>query len=172
MSKRVQLIMAILVVVGGGLWLFGATFIRHSLKTDYIGEAGFAVAIGLIAVAAGIVLVIRYRGALRAAPEPGRSTAINEPGDDQPLVPASTTRPLVMWAVGGAWTFLVEPLGFLIATPILIGIELWLLGFRRHVPLVLIAVIGGTLMWIAFDFLLRINLPGGILGPLTDRLHL
>lgn len=171
MSKRVELGLSVLVVIGGVAWIIGAQNIRHSLKTDQIGEQGFPLILGAIFVIGGSVLVWRNYQAWRADARP-QTPQINEPGDEEPDLPASNTRPLVMWGVCMAWTVAVGPIGFLIVTPILIAAELWLMDFRRPIPVLVIALLGSFLMWFTFDFLLMINIPGGLLAPITDPLHL
>jgi hypothetical protein len=47
-----------------------------------------------------------------------------------------------------------------------------MLGYRRIVRLVAISLVSVFLMWFTFDFLLGVNLPAGLHGPITNRLRL
>lgn len=171
MSRRVDLYISLFIVLIGAVYLWMNSQIFQATQNDPIGERGFPAALGLVVVIGGAVGAIRAFMNLRAEPEPLMEVRFNEPGDEE-AYPASSTRPIVMWALCLVWVVTVEPVGYLIVTALWAGVELWLLGFRKPVNLVVLAVLGSFLTWFIFDFLLMINLPGGVLAPLTDGLHL
>ena len=171
MSNRVNLAIAVALAVGALTWLLGAAQIRHMLLTDHIGEGGLATFIGLATLVLSASLIARYVPLVRAE-APATTAPLNEPGDEEPDLPASWTRPLIFMAACGLWTVVLNPLGFLIATPFFIAAQLWLLGYRDPVRLVLISVFAAFAIWFVFDFVLGVNLPGGLHHSLTDRLRL
>lgn len=171
MSNRVNLAIAIAFVIGGLAWLVGALNIRHMLKTDHIGEGGLATFLGALVVVLGLILVFRYLPLARAERNTAQVT-INEPGDEEVDLPASNVRPIAFIVACTAWSVLLPVIGFLIVTPIFIAAQLWMLSYRRPLPVIAIAV-GSTLaMWIIFDLILGINLPSGLHRQFTDRIRL
>jgi hypothetical protein len=170
-SNRVNLSIAVALLLGSIAWLVGAMNIRHMLRSDRIGEAGLAVFLGVLVAILSVSLIVRYLPLARA--ERATATgAINEPGDEEPDLPASSLRPLLFMAACGLWTVLLAPLGFLIATPPFIAAQLWMLGYRHPLRAAAIAVFSAVAMWLVFDFVLGVNLPAGLHGPVTNRLRL
>ena len=64
------------------------------------------------------------------------------------------------------WGF--RTLGYVLVSMILSGIVMWLIGVRKPVQLVLIAVLVPLGMWLVFYKLLQVNIPMGILQFLRD----
>jgi hypothetical protein len=171
LSSRVNLSISVVLVFGAIAWLVGAMNIRHMLKTDHIGEGGLAVFLGVMVLVLSISLIIRYVPLVRAEVRTNEAS-LNEPGDEEQDLPASNTRPIAFMAACGAWTVLLQPIGFLFATPVFIAAELWMLGYRRPVLVFVIAVTSTVAMWVIFDLILQINLPGGLHRQFTDRIRL
>jgi hypothetical protein len=166
-------------IVGGLLWLYGASQIHHTISVDPIGEAGFPVALGILFVLGGAVVALRSMRATRipapattseTLPPAAADDAIEGSGDE-PDHPVSTVRPLLIAAACLAWIMLLKPVGFLVTTPFYLAIVLWLLEFRRPLRVVALSL-GLTIgLFIVIDVLLQVNLPGGPLAPITDRIH-
>jgi putative tricarboxylic transport membrane protein len=157
------------IVLFGIAWLYGASMIHSGLKNDAIGEAGVPYAIGIILVGIGCYLAVTQFLALRATPQ---VVAPLKDKGDEPEYTVSNVRPLLMFAICMAWVVLLEPVGFMIVTAIVLALILWLMEFRRPVPLASLSIISSIFLFVVFDVLLRINLPGGVLGPITDTWHL
>ena len=64
------------------------------------------------------------------------------------------------------WGF--RSLGYVLVSMILSGIVMWLIGVRKPVQLVLIAVLVPLGMWLVFYKLLQVNIPMGVLQFLRD----
>lgn len=64
------------------------------------------------------------------------------------------------------WGF--RTLGYVLVSMILSGIVMWLIGVRKPVQLVLIAVLVPLGMWLVFYKLLQVNIPVGVLQFLRD----
>ena len=64
------------------------------------------------------------------------------------------------------WGF--RTLGYVLVSMILSGIVMWLIGVRKPVQLVLIAVLAPLGMWLVFYKLLQVNIPMGVLQFLRD----
>ena len=64
------------------------------------------------------------------------------------------------------WGF--RSLGYVFVSMILSGIVMWLIGVRKPVQLVLIAVLVPLGMWLVFYKLLQVNIPMGVLQFLRD----
>lgn len=64
------------------------------------------------------------------------------------------------------WGF--ETLGYVLVSVVLSAIIMWLIGVRKPVQLVLIAVLVPLGMWLLFYKLLQVNIPMGVLQFLRD----
>lgn len=165
MSRRVDLAIGIVIVLGGILWIYLATQIHHTIEVDTIGEAGVPIALGLLFVFGGLFVAVRASLALRR-PMPVRLKA-----DAEAEHPESDVRPLVIWAAALVWAIAVDVVGFLVATPILTAVLLWLLEYRAPMRVVVISV-GVTIgLFFFLDVVLRVNLPAGPLAPLIDPIR-
>lgn len=61
-----------------------------------------------------------------------------------------------------------KTLGYVLVSMILSGIVMWLIGVRKPVQLVLIAILVPLGMWLVFYKLLQVNIPMGVLQFLRD----
>lgn len=61
-----------------------------------------------------------------------------------------------------AYAFLLEPLGFIIATTGAVGILCWRMGARPKSAF-LTGLIGAVVVFVLFNYLLELSLPGGLL---------
>ena len=61
-----------------------------------------------------------------------------------------------------------KDLGYVLASMLLSAILMWLIGTRKPLQLVLIAVLVPLVMWLVFYKLLAVNVPMGVLQPLRD----
>lgn len=125
--------------------------IEVGLASDLLGPQYFP---KLLAVALGLSsawLVVRsFRPAARR----------NEP------VRAEAERLANLWIALGltvVYLILLPHVGFLLLTPVLLGAFIWVLGYRRWVPLVGTAVGVSVALWVVFAWLLGVRLPPGLL---------
>jgi putative tricarboxylic transport membrane protein len=94
---------------------------------------------------------------------PGNFT-VSEGHEDELDHPASAVRALAMMGLCVLWATLLRPVGFLIVTPIVIAIMLWLMEVREIRRLAAFSLLFTFGLWLAFSEILGIVLP---YGPLT-----
>ena len=165
MSRRVDLAIGIAIVLGGILWIYGATQIHHTIEVDAIGEAGVPIALGVLFILGG--LYVSVRAAVQRHLVPVRAKSDGEAGH-----PESDVRPLLIWATALVWALTVDLVGFLIVTPLVTAVLLWLLEYHS-LPRLTVISIGVTLgLFLLLDVGLRVNLPAGPLAPVIDPIHL
>lgn len=61
------------------------------------------------------------------------------------------------------YIWLLEMIGFVIVTALFIYFTSWFLGYKRYVSNVMVSVLFPIVMYVIFTFLLKINLPQGIM---------
>ena len=71
-----------------------------------------------------------------------------------------------IFAVLIVYTLMLDRAGFIITTLIGAGLIMWIMGERKAQLLILIPIILVTLLYVIFNFGLRVPLPKGILGIL------
>ncbi|MBI2755958.1 MAG: tripartite tricarboxylate transporter TctB family protein [Chloroflexi bacterium] len=169
MDRRVDLSIAVVLVVAGLAWLYGASLIRRTESVDPIGESGFPIALGLLFVVGGLIIAVRVALSLRRSHQPAADGVDNT---DEDAHPVSAKRPLLIWGACALWVLALEPIGFLLATPLLLAAELWLLEFRRPIPLVSVALVTTIALFVILDILLKVSLPVGPLAPFAGRVRL
>jgi putative tricarboxylic transport membrane protein len=142
-------------VAGLGLFfLLGAQTIPGEAQYAGVGPRVFpsVIGAGLVALGAAFLVAVR-RGvefpALALPPEPG----------------------VLPWMLGGlvAATVLVEWAGFPVAATVLFAFAARAFGSRRWAVNVLLGVVLGVVVYIAFARMLGISLPGGPLGAVPDE---
>lgn len=140
-----------LVLVIAGAFLFAWTFTFRVVAWDPLGLAFWPRIVLAFMVIAGVYLIVR--GSLDAGPH-------------RPL------QPRAFLVLGGvvAYALLIEPLGYLIVTPLYIAAFHLALGgvTVRHVVEALVsATVGTALVYYVFQDLLLVQFPEGLLaGPL------
>jgi hypothetical protein len=126
--------------------------IQVGLASDLLGPAFFPRALAVLLAVAGAALILRtFRGRRAAGEAPG------EVGD-APWRLAWTLLLCVVYLLG------LPHVGFLLLTPVFLGLFTWMLGYRRWRPLVGTAVGTTVVLYVLFATLLRVRLPRGLLG--------
>jgi hypothetical protein len=147
--------------------LFGAAVLVIALQLplgrirDPIGPRTLpAVTGGLIVAFACVVafrIVRRWRSDGNIVPGEGSS--------DLPGFPASTLRAMGVWAVLFCYVLLLDAVGFLLLTPVLVAVLLWTMRVRRPLKLAVISILAVAAMYLLFVTLLGVRLPMGPLQP-------
>jgi len=75
---------------------------------------------------------------------------------------------LFVIALCALYTYFFKSLGYVLASFIVSGIIMWLIGVRKPVQLILIAVLVPLVMWLVFYKMLQVNIPMGVLQPLRE----
>ncbi len=100
----------------------------------------------------GLSAVLAIQGLLRARRGKAKS--------EQTLPRGMTAAKLAVLAAGGtAYALLVEPLGFILATPILVALAMVLFGERRPIRIALVSVAASAALYFLFRGVFRVPLP-------------
>lgn len=162
MDKRKDLALA-LAIAAIGAAIVGLSFdVSVGRIRDPIGARAMPIIVGSFLCAGGIALavrrLVRWRSDPVVLPDEGKA-------DEQPTLPASTWRALLMWALCFGYVALLPRGGFLLLTPLLIAAGLWLLQVRQPVKLVLLSVVPVGLLYWLLVVVLQVRLPLGPLAP-------
>lgn len=144
----------VLAMVFGGLYRQQAHRIENSLLSDAVGAGGVPGAIGGLMLLAGAGLLAKGLWRMWKAPVP-------EVG--MPNWPTHRMA-LSLLAVLATYVVALPVLGYLLAMPLLMAGIAWLAGARTHRTVLLVAAVGGPLLWFTFDRVLQVRLPAGLLG--------
>jgi hypothetical protein len=79
------------------------------------------------------------------------------------LSPRHIGRALVVWLALVVCAFLIEPLGFLLAGEVLVLLVILVIERIRSIPLIITLLLLPPAMYLLFDTLLEVQLPGGTL---------
>ena len=161
MDKRIDLAVAIAIVLLGMSIVITARDIREGMIPDTITSRGMPNIGGILLIFFGIILTATRLLTWSALPS---NLVPAEGKEDEEGHPASWIR---AWAVIlAAWlsVWLLKPLGFLLATPPFLLVFLLIMGVRSWGRLISYPIIYTLLTWYVFSQLLKVILP---LGPLT-----
>ena len=79
------------------------------------------------------------------------------------LSPRHMGRALMVWLALVVCAFLIEPLGFLLAGEVLVLLVILVIERIRSIPLIITLLLLPPAMYLLFDTLLEVQLPGGTL---------
>lgn len=144
----------VVAMVFGGLYRQQAHSIENSLLSDAVGAGGVPGAIGGLMLLVGAGLTAKALWNLWRAPVP----------EDGPPNWPRHRMALSLLAVLAAYVAALPVLGYLLAMPLLMAGVAWLAGARAHRTVLLVAAVGGPLLWFTFDRVLQVRLPAGLLG--------
>ena len=156
---------ASLVSMGLGAWLFWQTFSFNVTASERVGggidAAGYPRLLAGLTVLLGIALAGRalwkWRTAQAAAP----------PATEAEGRGGGRLRAALSFAVLLLYTVLLEPLGFLLATPLAVGVLLRITGGRGAVHAALAAVAFTVAIFVFFRYGVNIVLPEGLLRGIS-----
>jgi hypothetical protein len=163
MDRRADMAVAFCVVLLGAFVLVVAQEVRPASIADPIGSRGAPHLVGAVLVLGGLALVLRR---VRRRRQEGASVPAEGTEDDPGVPPGSAVRALAIWIAAVVYVLVLPAVGYLLATPILLGVVLWLLAIRGWM---LAAVpLGFTVpVFLVFSLFLNVRLPTGVLdGPL------
>jgi len=162
MDKRVELAISMVVVLLGVFVIIQARGFRTGLVQDPISPRGLPMMLGAFLMFGGIIV-----GVLRLATwsaSPGHFVPA-EGREDEEGHPTSGVRALSIAAAGMIWVWLLDPLGYLIITPLYLLAVLLFLKVRSWSMLIGFSVIYTVATWVIFGPLLGVRFP---LGPLES----
>lgn len=138
-------------------YLYQASQIAESLLEDAVGARGVPVALGWVMAALALVQIGRGSlSRLRAESDKPMPTVAGDPGDARPRWLALSLLAILVVYVG-----LLPYAGYIASTALLIGAVARLAGGAFDRTLLVVAIVGGGLLWLVFDPLLGIALPAG-----------
>jgi hypothetical protein len=169
MDKRVDLVLAIVIVAAGALAIWIATGFRIGNYPDPLTSRGLPYILGGFMVAGGLVLAARR---LAGWSELKGNLVVSEGIDDESGHPASARRAFAVMACAFAWAILLKPTGYLIATPICLAGMMLAMDVRSVARLAAFPAAFTILTWTIFSQFLSVALPLGPLAPLARRFGL
>ena len=141
-------------------YILKARAIEDSLLADPVGAAGVPVAVGALLAVASIGLLVK---AAIARPKALPSVATT-PEDKSGSVQTEARPHLLAFGLLlllSAYLLALPWLGYVVSIGLLASSIAWLSGGRRPKVLLGFAICTGPLLWLLFDFALRIRLPAG-----------
>lgn len=153
-----------LVSMGLGAWLFWQTFSFNVTASERVGggidAAGYPRLLAGLTIALGMVLAARacWKWGTAMAGTAGASSASDAPDGGR-----GRLRAAAVFAVLLLYTLLLEPVGFLIATPLAVGALLRIVGGRHPVHAALAAIAFTAAIFVFFRYGVNIVLPEGLL---------
>ncbi len=154
---------ASLVSMGLGAWLFWQTFSFNVTASERVGggidAAGYPRLLAGLTVLLGIALAGRALWKWRRA-RPG-------PGGDAAGRGGGRVRAALSFAVLLLYTLLLEPLGFLVATPLAVGALLRIVGGRGALHAAVAAIAFTAAIFVFFRYGVNIVLPEGLLRGIS-----
>ncbi len=156
------------VALGIAVIIGAATYPTPEVVFDAIGPMGFPFVLGTFLTIGGAVVSIRTIIGLR---RDGR-WAIAEGTEDELEHPSVEWRAPAIMAGSFVYLALLEPVGFLIMTPIALYGALWAMRYRTVLWRVIVAVSFTLVSFVIFTQALRVPLPNGVLDSLLFALGL
>jgi putative tricarboxylic transport membrane protein len=149
-------IFAGVLVLLAGVVLVEAFRVRQSRGFQVLGPRAFPVAVGVGLLVLGVLLV------LRTTLRPDEELALKA-GEEE----AATHWPTVGLALAGllAYALALDPLGYIVATGAFVPVEARIMGSRRPVRDLLVALPVATAIFFFFTEFLGVRLPAGLLDP-------
>lgn len=150
--------LAALAVIGLGIVaLVGASQVRPGAGYVAVGPAVMPAIVGLGLVALGSLLLVR--ATVRPDLDLARRVAAEAAASDW-RTPALTLGALVAYAAA------LGPVGYILATTAFLPIAAAILGSRRPVRDLIVAVVLSVVVFIGFTEFLGVRLPAGLLDPI------
>jgi putative tricarboxylic transport membrane protein len=161
MDKRKDLAVAVAIALLGLAIAILGTQVNLGRVRDPVGARALPIAVGVMICVGGLFLAGR-----RLVRWSRDATIIAAEGtEDEPSVPGSTLRAVSVWALCFAYAALLSRVGFLIGTPVLLAVLLWIMGVRRPLRLGLVTVLAVAVIFAIFDLVFGVRLPLGPLEP-------
>jgi hypothetical protein len=166
-DRRVDLAIAGVTIALGALILVLTRRIGTTLIIDPIGPRGFGYLISGALMLGGLAAVIsRLR---RWDENEGNNNVPSDGAADEDDVPVSANRPILVVLAAAAYIALLQPLGFLIVTPLFLGALLYMMRTRNVRGRIVIPIVFTIVVFVVFSQGLNVNLPVGPFRPLFIR---
>ena len=155
--KEIAVAVAVM-VIGVGLVLYAGS-IREGSIPDPITSSGLPRLTGILLIVFGAIATVQNAMFLRR----GQRRIASTGGDDEPGFDSSAGRAFAFLAGAAVWAYMVDRVGYFIATPIALAAALAAMGIRTWGKLILIPLVFTAVAWLMFYEVLGIQLPLGFL---------
>ena len=162
MDKRIDLAVTVGVILFGVFMIIEARNIDLGTYLDPITPRGLPEITGLLLVIGGIVLAVRQLSTWRLLPG---HLVLEEGQEDEKGHPVSAVRAMLIVLLSILWELLLNPLGFLIISPVYLVACSWVMGVRSWRKIIGFSIILTVGLWYGFGPLMGVRMP---LGPLEN----
>lgn len=121
-------------------------------QRDLIGQAGFPRGLAILAMLGSTYILVRALLRWRVA-----APAAGVPEEREQF----SWRPIMLWLAFVFYIVTLDVAGFWVGTPVLIVLGMYVVGYRRPVIGVVIAIVATAVFYALFDGVLNVNLPNG-----------
>ncbi len=155
LTRRVHVVLG-LVIAGLGAWLLykSRTELAFRGANNEPGPGYLPVLLTICLVGLGLALSAVWLFGAKA--RHGEAPTLS-------LSPRHMGRALMVWLALVICAFLIEPLGFLLAGEVLVLLVILVIERIRSIPLIITLLLLPPAMYLLFDTLLEVQLPGGTL---------
>jgi putative tricarboxylic transport membrane protein len=160
MDSRKDLIFAVGVVALGIAVILIAHSWEEPLIRDAVGPRAFPYGLGLLFILGGGFVVAQRLRNMNAA---GGYQVASEGNEDEADYPASGLRGIAMILLAFAYAAVLNPLGFVVATPAFLLLAFLLMQQRSWTVMLLTAFIYTAATYLVFGRVLNVRLPPGLL---------
>lgn len=162
MDRRIDIAVAAAFALFGLFMILHATTIRMGLYKDPVGPRAFFYGCGAIMLAGGVFTVVQRLRRWKSHPS---HMIASEGSVDDEAYPASAWRAFGVVATTAVYALVMEPLGFLLASPLFVYVALSVLGQTGVLKKIAIAVIYTLSAYIVFAQILNVRIS---VGPFTS----
>jgi hypothetical protein len=161
MDKRKDVAFALAIAVFGLVLVVLSRQVTVGSLRDPLGPRLLPTACGVLLFVGGAGLAVRRLVRWKELPVVVPAEGASEDVADYP---ASTWRAMTVWLACFLYAATLERAGFMLLTPVLVAVLLWLLHLRNVVQLAVISVVSTLALYGLFDVLLNVRLPHGPLS--------
>lgn len=145
---------------GLALVIVGELTLREDIKGDLLGPTAFPWLLGSSLFVGGAYVAYR---AWRSSAEKVEAALESEGDEDEPGVPSSLVRASGIMGLSLLYTVVLNPIGYLIATPVFVAAGLYVLAMRSKIGIVAVSVLLTAFCYYVFAEVLSVPLPSGLL---------
>jgi hypothetical protein len=135
------------------------------LIRDAVGPRAFPYGLGTLFILGGAFIAVQRVRNMNSA---GGFQVPGEGNEDEPGYPASGVRAMTMIGLCALYTFLLNPVGFLVVTPPFTALALMLMGERKPVLVTVTSLSFTIVTYVLIDRVLAGRLPDGILAGILS----
>ncbi len=162
-TKREDRIASVIVALFSVAYLMGAFMIKKPVYKQQLGPEAFPKAVGFLMTALSIVYIVQsFMG--KGKEDEARAAVIG--AEEKVEQKANLKKMVTVIVIMLAYAALFIPLGYALSTFLAMLASVLVLDRRKIVRDVIISVIASAGMYVVFNYLLRVELPVGVLSLL------